>query len=76
MNEKSNVRCYGHYPPESSMTGDLSHDLEMSHEFHEVHGFTLAQLVRFAELLSEEDWEDGPRCLLNILAEEEREVQP
>jgi hypothetical protein len=73
VNEKIKARCYGHYPPESSMTGDFSHDLETSREFHEVHEFTLDQMVTFAEWLSSDDWEDGPRCLLDILAWEERE---
>jgi hypothetical protein len=41
------------------------------------HELTEAEAERLLELFSYEDWEDGPRCLLDVLAKDQREeLQP
>jgi hypothetical protein len=39
------------------------------------HMVSLLQLKRMAELLSEGDWEDGPRCVLEVLSTDPGWVQ-
>lgn len=52
------VQCAGHVNPA------VKH---YTPDYTEPHRLHIQQLTRLAELLSDGDWEDGPRCLLDVL---------
>jgi hypothetical protein len=58
------INCAGHVDP-TTVGSNGGHFYR--HGYTEPHMVSLDQLKRAAELLSEGDWEDGPRCVLDIL---------
>lgn len=52
------INCAGHVDPSVEY---------YRRGYTEPHMVSLDQLKRAAELLAEGDWEDGPRCLLDVL---------
>lgn len=52
------ARCWGHVDP---VKGCYHKDYTVEHEFTE------AEAVRLLEWMSNEDWEDGPRCVRHFV---------
>jgi hypothetical protein len=60
MTDQLRVQCYGHEHPAKRY---------YTRTYSETHYLTPAEAVLLLEVLSLEDWEDGPRCLRKVLDE-------
>jgi hypothetical protein len=73
------ARCWGHADPVENplvWRGTGYEPERPTRSYTVTHEFTAEQAVRLIEFMSFEDWEDGPRCLLAVLAEDDGTYEP